>query len=102
MELWMAPIIVYALIALIGFARRDRTVMATQVSLCLTCANAVVTRGVRGPEWVACNYGGAMRRVKFTVCECTGYSARGGACKLVTIEGFVRENREVFAEVRIS
>ena len=101
MELLIAAFI-YALIALIGFARRDRNLTGTQVSLCLTCANAVVTRGVRGPQWVACNYGGAMRPVKFTVCECTGYSPRGEGGKLVTIEGFARESREVYAEVAIS
>jgi hypothetical protein len=101
MELLIAAGI-YALIALISFACRDRTVTGVQVSLCLTCVNAVVTRGTRGEESIACNYAGAMRPVKFTVCECTGYSGREGRCKLVTIEGFARESREVYAEVTIS
>ena len=98
----LVAVFICVLIAAIGYMRRDRTVTGTQVSLCLTCTNAVVTRGVRGQEWVACNYGGAMRAVKFTVCECTGYSPRGESGKLVTIEGFAREKREVYAEVTIS
>jgi len=63
---------VYAIGAAVGFARCDRTVAGREVSLCLTCTNAVVTGGTRGQEWIACNFGGAMRRVKFTVCSCTG------------------------------
>jgi hypothetical protein len=93
-------IIVYAIIAAIAFARRDRTVDGVEVSLCLTCANAVVTRGTRGNEWVACNFGGAMRAVKFTVCSCTGYRATSGPDRLVIIEGFAREAREVYEEVK--
>src|SRR5215831_5435141 len=92
-------LIVYGIIAAIGFAKRNTTVQGVEVSLCLTCANAVVTRGTRGQELIACNFGGAMRAVKFTVCSCTGYRATAGAEKLVTIEGFVRESREVYEEV---
>jgi hypothetical protein len=97
-----AAVIVYAIVAAIGFARRDRTVHGVEVSLCLTCANAVVTCGTRGQELIACNFGGAMRSVKFTVSSCTGYRANSGPEKLVTIEGFVRETREVYEEVAIS
>jgi hypothetical protein len=95
-------VVVYAIVAAIGFAGRDRTVHGVEVSLCLTCANAVVTRGTRGQELIACNYGGAMRAVKFTVCSCSGYRATSSSEKIVTIEGFVRESREVYAEVAIS
>ena len=72
------------------------------MSLCLTCANAVVTRGTRGQELFACNYGGAMRAVKFTVCSCTGYRATSGSEKLVTIAGLARDQRTVYEEVAIS
>ena len=43
-----------------------------------------------------------MRPVKFTVCECTGFCVQAEPAKLVTIEGFVRNEREVYAEVAIS
>jgi hypothetical protein len=89
-------------VAAIGFTRRDRTVDARKVSLCLTCTNAVVTRGTRGQEWIACSFGGAMRAVKFTVCWCTRYRATSVSAKLVTIEGFAREKRGVYEEVAIS
>jgi hypothetical protein len=91
----------YVVATLMKYAKQPRVKEPVAPSLCLACANAVVTRGTRGEESFACNYGGAMRPVKFTVCECTGYAARGGSCKLVTIEGFARETREVFAEVRV-
>jgi hypothetical protein len=71
-------------------------------TLCLACVNAVVTRGVRGQKWVACNYAGYLRPVKFAVCDCTGFCGRGGTAKLVTIEGFVPDKREVYAEVAIT
>ena len=97
-----AAVIVYTIVAAIGFARRDRTVDGREASLCLTCTNAVVTRGTRGQEWIACNFGGTMRAVKFTVCSCTGYRATSVSDKLVTIEGFARETRGVYEEVAIS
>lgn len=70
-------------------------------TLCLACVNAVVTRGARGKMLVACNFAGAMRPMKFTVCQCTGFCVKAGPAKLVTIEGFVRNEREVYAEVAI-
>ena len=97
-----ALIIVYAIIAAIGFMKRDTTVSGVEASLCLTCSNAVVTRGTRGQEWIACNFGGAMRPVKFTVCSCTGFRATSGPERFVTIEGFARDAREVYEEVAIS
>jgi len=97
-----ALLIVYGIIAALGFMKRDTAVQGIEVSLCLTCANAVVTRGTRGQEWIACNFGGAMRAVKFTVCSCTGYRTTLCREKLVTIEGFTRESRQVCEEVAIS
>jgi hypothetical protein len=70
-------------------------------SLCLTCVNAVVTRGAHGKVMVACNVAGAMRPMKFTVCRCSAFCIQGGRAKVVTIEGFVRNEREVCAEVAI-
>lgn len=98
----LISIVIYALIAGIGYARRNRTAKCGEPSLCLTCANAVITRGTRGQEWIACNYAGAMRPVKFTVCECSAFAVRGELGKLVTIEGFAREKHEVYAEIAIS
>jgi hypothetical protein len=43
-----------------------------------------------------------MGAVKFTVCSCTGYRATSGSEKLVTIEGFARDQRSVYEEVAIS
>jgi len=95
-------VIAYTIVAAIGFTRRDQTVDGREVSLCLTSTNAVVTRGTRGQEWIACCFGGAMRAVKFTVCSGTGYRATSVSEKLVTIEGFAPEKRGVYEEVAIS
>jgi hypothetical protein len=98
--LWI--VMIYGLIAAFAYRKRDRTVDGAVAPLCLTCMNAVVARGTGGQEWVACNYGGAMRPVKFTVCECTAYCGTPGTSKLVKIEGFAREKREVYSEAAIS
>ena len=95
-------VFVYAIVTAIGLARRDTTVDGADASLCLTCVNALITRGTRGQEWIACNFGGTMRAVKFTVCSCTGYRATSNIDKLVTIEGFAHDKREVYEEVAIS
>lgn len=71
-------------------------------SLCLACVNAVVTRGAYGKVMIACNVAAAMRPVKFTVYECTAFCTQAPPAKLVTIEGFVHNEREVYAEVAIS
>ena len=95
-------LLVYGIVAAIGYRRRDRGVDGAEVSLCLTCVNAVVTHGTRGEECVVCNYGGAMRPMKFTVCECSGYCSTPSASKLVKIEGFAPDKSEVYVEVAIS
>ena len=46
------------MVAAIAFRWRDRTVDDSETSLCLTCVNAVVTRGTRGEDWVARNGAG--------------------------------------------
>lgn len=73
-----------------------------EVSVCLACLNSVVTRGGNGKVMVACNLAGAMRPVKFTVYDCTAFCIQPAPAKLVTIEGFVRNEREVYAPVAIS
>jgi hypothetical protein len=98
----LSIVLIYGIVAAIAYRWRDRTVDVAVESLCLTCVNAVVTRGTRGEEWVACNLGGALRPVKFTVRECTGHSSAHSSCKLITIEGFAPESRDVYAEVAIS
>ena len=104
MEGWII-VGIYILVAVLGFVKRDKAnngARDTDPSLCLTCVNSVVTRGTCNEEWVACNFGGAMRAVKFTVAACSGFCSAGNSNKLVTIEGFVREEREIYAEVAIS
>ena len=97
--LWV--VLVYAIVAAYAYSTRERPVDSVEVSLCLICGNAVVTRGTHGEELIACNFGGAMRPVKFTVSSCSGFSERTDTRKLVTIAGFVREEPEVYAEVAI-
>jgi len=85
----------------IPVAKRLRT-RALVESLCLACVNAVVTRGTNGKTLVACNFGGAMRPVKFEVCQCSGFCTNAKPAKLVKIEGFVPEQGAVYAEVAIA
>ena len=101
MEGWFM-VAIYVLVAVLSFVKRYKSAGSTGASLCLTCVNSVVTRGTRNEEWVVCNYGGAMRAVKFTVCSCSGYCTSANTKKPVTIEGFVREEPEVYAEITIS
>ena len=95
-------VLFWVAVVLIAVVRKRMTAGVEMESLCLTCVNAVVTRGKRGKVMVACNFAGAMRPVKFTVCECTGYFVPGSTSKLVKIEGFAPDQRKVYAEVAIS
>src|SRR5271167_688755 len=92
-------VLIFAIVAAIGFIRRDRSVDSTEISLCLTCVNAMITRGTHGEERVACTYGGALRPVDFTVCDCSGYCSTRNTSKLVKIEGFAQEEHQVYEEV---
>lgn len=94
-------IVLYEIAAAIGHRWCKPTIDGPVASLCLTCVNAVVTRGTRGQERLACAYGGGLRPVEFTVCECTALCGTRSATKLVAIQGFVREAREVYEEVAI-
>src|SRR5271156_5457672 len=90
---------ILAMVAAIGYVGRDRSRDGVEVSLCLTCVNAMITRGARGEERIACTYGGALRPVLFTVCECTEHCSNRNTGRLVKIEGFTPEEREVYVEV---
>ena len=97
---WILCGLIGIVVRLVRVARNTRTV--EEETLCLTCVNAVVTRGTRGQKLVACNLNGNLRPVKFAVCQCTAYCVPGGPPKLVTIEGFAPQPREAYAEVAIS
>ena len=99
MELTVTYIVIGLLIAAVRLVREHRKV--EEETLCLTCVNAVVTRGTGGQKWVACNLSGNLRPVKFAVCECTAFCVPHRAPQLVTIEGFAPRPREIYAEVNI-
>ena len=99
MELTMVWAVCAGLSFAVRFARKYRK--AQEETLCLTCVNAVVTRGTRGQKWVACNLSGNLRPVKFAVCECTAFCMPNRGPQLVTIEGFAPRPREVYAEIAI-
>jgi len=97
---WVLVYIVIGLVA--GAVRLVREYSnVEEETLCLTCVNAVVTRGTRGQKWVACNLSGNLRPVKFAVCECTAFCVPIRSPQLVTIEGFAPRPRGVYAEVII-
>ena len=45
-------------------------------ALCPSCAYVVLQKGVDGEEITSCNYGGTLRELRITVCECTAYLDR--------------------------
>ena len=95
-------ILIYAVVAAVAYRLQDRTIDGTTISLCLTCVNAMITRGTGGEERIACIFGGVLLPVKFTVCECTRYCSSCNTTKLVKVEGFVRDEGEVYAKIAIS
>ena len=68
--------LVYAVVAAIAYGMRDRSVDGTTVSLCLTCVNAMITRGTGGEERIACTCGGVLRPVTLTVFSYDEMSAK--------------------------
>jgi hypothetical protein len=98
---WIGLISIWIGIALYKASVRYRMARSEMKTLCLACTNALVTRTSRSNVLVNCIYGGAVRPVKVAVCECTGYAPRGAGGKLVTIEGFVRDEPVVYEEVAI-
>lgn len=97
MEWVVVYIAIGLLVGAVRLVREWRKV--EEETLCLTCVNAVVTRGTRGQKWVACSLSGNLRPVKFAVCECTAFCVPNHSLHLVTIEGFAPRPREVYAEV---
>jgi hypothetical protein len=69
-------------------------------ALCPTCVYAVSQKGFSGEELTSCNLGGALRELKFAVCECNAYVDRT-ASKPERIVGFVRPQRSAKPRVTI-
>lgn len=42
-------------------------------ALCTSCVYEVTQKGFKDEKLTFCNYAGAMRELKFEVCECTVY-----------------------------
>ena len=64
-------------------------VVSVRTSLCRECTYAHIARGFRTrDELIACTYGGAVRRVKFAVSECSMFCNRNANAPLVRIVGF--------------
>ena len=71
-------------------------------SLCRTCVNSHLVKGFSGKELISCTFGGTLRPIKFKVRECTGFGSRLVTIAPVRVAGFIREENEVYAEVRIA
>jgi hypothetical protein len=92
MEL-LVSVVRYAIVAAIRYTAHERSVTCEEASLCLTCVQAMVTRGGRARQR------GAPWGVDFFVRECTRHRTTESAPSLVRIEGFACERREVYAEI---
>jgi hypothetical protein len=96
--------IVSILVAVVQIVLRKRATIVTIMrsgTLCRTCVNSHLVTGFSGKELISCTFGGTLRPMKFEVRECTGFSKRLVTIAPVRIEGFVREENKVYAEVRI-
>lgn len=97
--------IVWIVIAIIRIVFRERETVAIvqrQGTLCRTCVNSHMVKGFSGKELISCAFGGTLRPIKFEVRECSGFGDRLVAITPVRVVGFVREEKEVYAEVRIA
>jgi hypothetical protein len=97
-------LVISILAAVVQIALRKRATIVTIMragTLCRTCVNSHVVKGFGGKELISCTFGGALRAIKFEVSECTGFSNRLVTITPVRVQGFVREQSEVYAEVRI-
>jgi len=77
-------------------------IVQSQGTLCRTCVNSHMVKGFSGKELISCTFGGTLRPIKFEVRECSGFGDRLVTITPVRIVGFVREENEVYAEVRIA
>lgn len=103
MEAWIFIVwIVMALVRTLSREREPVTIGRRPETLCRTCANAHMVKGFRGKELIACTFGGTLRRMKFEVRDCTGFSNRLVNISPVCVTGFAPQTREVYAEVRIA
>jgi hypothetical protein len=103
MEGWI--FIVWIVIALVRILSREREAVTTEErpeTLCRTCANAHMVTGLRGKELISCTFGGTLRAMKFEVRECTGFSKRLVNITPVRVAGFLPQENEVYAEIRIA
>ena len=96
MEAWI--FIIWIMIALVRTMFGDRepvTIVRRPETLCRTCANAHMVKGFRGNELIACTFGGTLRRMRFEVRECTGFSRRLVNITPVRVTGFVPQKRGI-------
>ena len=96
--------VIVIMVSMVQIVLRKRQTMVTIMragTLCRTCVNSQVVKGFRGKELISCTFGGTLRAIKFEVSECTGFSNRLVTITPVRIEGFVRSEGQVYAEVRI-
>jgi hypothetical protein len=97
--------IIWIVIAILRISVRERETVAIvrrQGTLCRTCVNSHMVKGFSGKELISCTFGGTLRPIKFEVRECTGFSDRLVTLTPVRVVGFVREENEVYAEIRIA
>ena len=95
---------IWILIVVVRIILRKRVTEATEQreeTLCRTCLSSHVVKGSGGKELISCTFGGTLRAIKFEVSECTGFSDRPVTITPVRVEGFVRREDEVYAEVRM-
>jgi|GEM_PF-1671527 len=95
---------IWIMIVILRVVFRERQTVAVEQregALCRTCVNSHMVKGFSGKELISCTFGGTLRPIKFEVRECTGFSNRLVNITPVRIEGFVRNENEVYAEVRI-
>jgi hypothetical protein len=102
MEFLIGGIVI--MVSMVQIFLRKRATIVTIMragTLCRTCVSSQVVRGFRGKELISCTFGGTLRAIKFEVTECTGFSNRLVTISPVRVEGFVRREDEVYAEVRL-
>ncbi|HZM11473.1 MAG TPA: hypothetical protein VFC15_14800 [Candidatus Limnocylindrales bacterium] len=98
-------LVILILVPILRIVLRKRETMAVeqrQGTLCRSCANSHLVKSFSGKELISCTFGGTLRPIKFEVRECTGFSNRLVTIAPLRVAGFVREESEVYAEIRIA
>ena len=96
---------IWIVIAILRIVVRERGTVSIEQrprTLCRSCANVHMVRGFNGKELISCTFGGTLRPMKFEVRECTGFSTQLVTITPVRVAGFIREENDVYAEVRIA